>query len=72
MAKAKSEDIRPKQAIPGDGQETHDGHSGFIPAEKFANQGSMPYDGSNIEWPTRSGIQGPSKVGKSMPVNPKK
>jgi hypothetical protein len=56
MAK-KSEDIRPKQAIPAEGQEEHEGHSGFIPAEKFSPQGSMPYDGNDLNWPTRSGMQ---------------
>jgi len=38
-----NDDHRPHQAIPAEGQETHDGYSGFIPAEKFANQGSVPY-----------------------------
>jgi hypothetical protein len=69
MSKAKSEDIRPHQARPADGQTEHEGHSGFIPQEKFSDQGSLPYDGSDLEWPTRSGIQGASKVGTSKPVN---
>ena len=41
---AKSEDIRPKQAIPAEGQTTHEGWAGFIPADKFSNQGSKPWD----------------------------
>jgi hypothetical protein len=36
-------DHRPHQAIPAEGQETHDGWSGFVPENKFANQGSVPY-----------------------------
>jgi hypothetical protein len=56
MSKSTSEDIRPKQAIPAEGQETHEGMSGFIPEDKSSNQGSKPYDG-NLNWPTRSGIQ---------------
>jgi|GEM_PF-6274291 len=61
MSKAKS-DIRPLQAIPAEGQETHDGWSGFIPEEKFSNQGSLPYKGSDLEWKTRSGMQGASNI----------
>jgi hypothetical protein len=38
-----NKDHRPHQAIPAEGQETHDGFSGFIPEEKFSNQGSLPY-----------------------------
>jgi hypothetical protein len=55
---AKAEDIRPTQAIPAEGQETHDGWSGFIPSDKFSNQGSQPYtlDGA-LNSPNRSGIQ---------------
>ena len=40
---ADNNDHRPPQAIPAEGQETHDGHSGFIGAKKFADQGSVPY-----------------------------
>jgi hypothetical protein len=36
-------DSRPPQAIPAEGQETHDGWSGFITADKFSDQGSVPY-----------------------------
>lgn len=36
-------DHRPTQAIPADGQETHDGWSGFVSEDKFAPQGSVPY-----------------------------
>jgi len=39
MAKPNN-DPRPLQAIPGDGQETHEGWSGFIPADKFAETAS--------------------------------
>ena len=39
MANGK-EDIRPLQAIPGDGQSEHEGWSGFIPKEKHSSQGS--------------------------------
>lgn len=42
-----NDDVRPPQAIPAEGQETHDGWSGFIPAEKFSNQGSTPYKVNN-------------------------
>ncbi len=58
MSKTQSEDIRPKQAIPAEGQETHEGLSGFIPADKFANQGGLPYDHeAMLESPTRSGLK---------------
>jgi len=40
---ADNNDARPLQAIPGEGQETSDGFSGFVPAEKFSPQGSTPY-----------------------------
>jgi len=52
-----SDDIRPKPAIPAEGQEEHDGWSGFIPEDKFSNQGSLPYNGDDLNWPTRSGMQ---------------
>jgi len=54
---AKTEDIRPLEAIPAEGQSTHDGWSGFIEAEKFSNQGSMPYNRDDLNWETRSGMQ---------------
>ena len=57
MSKSKSEDRRPEQAKPGEGQSTHDGWSGFIPQEKHSSQGSLPYDGKDLEWPTRSGMK---------------
>jgi hypothetical protein len=59
MAKNKSDDPRPLQAIPGEGQETHDGWSGFIPPEKFSETAaSMPYDhDAMLESPTRTGLQ---------------
>jgi hypothetical protein len=67
------DDIRANISIPGPGQSTHDGWSGFIPEEKFSNQGSLAYDGSDLDWETRSGMQGKNKVGTSKPVNePKK
>jgi len=55
---AKTEDIRPLEAIPAEGQSTHDGWSGFIEAEKFSNQGSLPYTNDAArKAPTRSGNQ---------------
>ena len=41
---ANNNEVRPYQAIPAEGQETHEGWSGFIPEEKFSNQGSTPYE----------------------------
>lgn len=38
-----NKDNRPPQAIPSEGEETHSGWSGFVPEEKFSNQGSVPY-----------------------------
>ncbi len=58
MSKAKSEDIRPNQAKPAEGQETHEGWSGFIPEEKFSNTGSLPYTHKDaVESSARSGLQ---------------
>jgi hypothetical protein len=56
-------DPRPLQAIPADGQDTHDGWSGFIPAEKIAETaGSLPYDlDAALESPARSGLQSKRK-----------
>ena len=57
MAKSNN-DPRPLEAIPGDGQETHDGWSGFIPADKFSNTGSLPYSNKDaLNAPTRTGLQ---------------
>jgi hypothetical protein len=36
-------DSRPTHAIPAEGQETHEGWSGFISPDKFSDQGSTPY-----------------------------
>jgi hypothetical protein len=57
--KQQKNDPRPLQAIPAEGQETHDGWSGFIPAEKFSETAaSQPYDHDEmLESPARSGLQ---------------
>jgi hypothetical protein len=56
---ANNNDPRPLQAIPGEGQETHDGWSGFIPVDKFSETaGSQPYNHDAVlASKTRSGLQ---------------
>jgi hypothetical protein len=40
----KQDDIRPLAAIPPDGETEHEGWSGWIPADKFSDQGSTPHE----------------------------
>jgi hypothetical protein len=67
---SKKEDIRAYISRPGEGQtEQESGWSGFQPASKFTDQGSLPYDGNDLEFPTRSGM-GKGPAVREVPIQP--